>query len=213
MSAGTVLLLRHGQIVQAEPRRFVGQRELPLDDVGRAQAEEAGRWLAGLNLARVVSSDLGRAVETASIILAHQSRSQAHPLTLTTEPGLREVSLGQWEGLTSAEVREQFAETYARRGEDPAWTRPEGGESYSDLWQRSAAVFQEIVLGADDAAGPTLVVAHSAVNRVLLCDLLGLPLEKAQDLGQDYCGLNVLRREEGALRVLSWNRPCAGPLL
>ncbi|MGE4298489.1 MAG: histidine phosphatase family protein [Desulfovibrionaceae bacterium] len=183
---GMVLLLRHGRIPQVSPRRFVGQTDPPLDNVGRAQAEAVRRRLEDTPLARVVSSDLRRALDTAAIVC------RGREMRIEPEPALREICLGAWEGLTVDEVRARFPGAYEARGQDMAHARPEGGESFADLDARAWPVFARVARTAH-AAGATLVVAHAGVNRVLLCHALGMPLAHLFRLGQDYCCLNVIQ--------------------
>jgi len=177
-----ILLMRHGQIVQSHPRRFVGQRDIPLDDSGREQARKAGPFLASFAVDHVVSSDLPRCVETATLATGGRFR-------IETDRDLREISLGQWEGRTSEEVRETWPSTYEARGRDLDGTRPEGGESFHDLARRVVPCFERI---AARKAGGTLIVAHSGVNRVLLCHLLGMGPSRVMQLGQDYGCINIL---------------------
>ena len=203
MIQGRILLLRHGRIPQSEPRRFVGQRDLPLDEVGRAQAEGVRAYLAPIPVARVVSSDLCRARETAEIVMAGQGPE------IEREPRLREICLGRWEGLSSGEVRGSFPGEYEARGRDMARFRPQGGESFEDLAARAWPAFEAL---AAATRGVTLVVAHAGVNRVILCRLLGLPLEHLFRLGQDYCCLNLIALHESGPVLERLNLAVSGKL-
>ena len=196
MSQVRIFLMRHGQVVQAIPRRFLGQRNVPLDETGRAQAESAGRWLRGISFDRAVCSDLDRARETAGLLL------QDRDITVETEPRLREIHLGQWEGLTVDEVRAAFPGEYEARGKDLARAVPRGGESFLDLQQRVAPCFEEI---ARQGTGTVLLVAHAGVNRAILCHVLGLDLENLFRLGQDYCCLNIITQKDGQFQVERMN--------
>ncbi len=175
--------MRHGALPQVAPRRFVGQSDIPLSAQGREQAAAWASVLAGVPFESAVSSDLARCLETARIILAGRE------VPLRTEAGLREIRLGEWEGLTVAEVRKRFPGHYEARGEDIAGFRPSGGESFHDVQKRAVAVLEAIVRAS---RGEVLVLAHGGVNRCLLCHVLGMPLGHLFRLGQEYACLNLL---------------------
>ncbi|OIO00931.1 MAG: hypothetical protein AUJ49_08810 [Desulfovibrionaceae bacterium CG1_02_65_16] len=205
-----VLLLRHGELPQQSPRRFIGQRDVPLSDAGRAQALRWREFLPGMALAGVWTSSLSRCVETSHLAL--DARAPA-PVALDT---LREISLGAWEGLTVEEVRQQFPGEYERRGADLERVATAGGESFAQLRDRVWPVLQDIVEHTPAASGPLLVVAHAGVNRVLMAQALGMPLARVFSLGQQYAALNVLRFVPGrAPELLALNLPpqSARPLL
>lgn len=187
----TIYLMRHGAIPQRQPRRFVGQTDHPLIAEGRAQAAAWRDVLADLPLSAVVASDLSRCLETAAIALAGRD------LVVRPEPRLREIHLGDWEGLTVEEVRERFPGAYERRGCDLASCRPVGGESFADVQARAVPALAELA----DIGGNVLVVAHGGVNRTLLCHALGLDLDHLFRLGQDYCRCNILSLGPDCWRV------------
>lgn len=191
----TVFLMRHGAIVQRDPRRFIGQTDLPLTGEGRTQA---GLWreaLADVPFVAALASDLSRCLETASIVLAGRGLS-ARP-----EPRLREVDLGAWENLTVEEVQERFPGAYERRGDDLTGFAPEGGESFADVQARAVAALGELA----GLEGNVLVVAHGGVNRSLLCHALGLDLTRLFRLEQGYCRLNILKITPELWRVQAVN--------
>jgi probable phosphoglycerate mutase len=111
---------------------------------------------------------------------------------------LREINMGAWENLPMEEVRNLYPETYERRGVDPVFTAPPGGESFSDLHKRIIPFIEDLM---DQSKGPVLMVAHAGVNRVILCHLLGMPLENLFLIGQDYGCLNGISRDKGLVRI------------
>jgi probable phosphoglycerate mutase len=102
-----VLLLRHGRTRWNAQRRFQGQADPPLDDVGRAQAYEVAALVAALEPQLIVSSDALRAAQTAAPL------AEITGLPVQLEPRLRERSLGHWEGLTREEVQERYPDEFA----------------------------------------------------------------------------------------------------
>jgi broad specificity phosphatase PhoE len=184
--ATLIYLLRHGEVAQADPRRFIGHLDVPLSARGESQCVAQAKRLRHVRLAALYSSDLVRARRSGEIIGA------PHGLTPTAVPALREMAMGRWEGLTADEIRarepDAFRDWMARVGEFPF---PEG-ESVPDLVARAGPAFDAIVA---QAPGPAIaIVAHGGTNRALLCRLLGLPLGRLLALGQDYGALNVLER-------------------
>jgi probable phosphoglycerate mutase len=162
MGPQRVFIWRHGRTVWNAERRFQGQADPPLDDVGRGQAAQAAALLASLRPEVIISSDLQRAAQTAEAL---RMVSGIEP---TFDPRLRERSLGHWEGLT----RDEVAERYPQELED--WVtgrdvKSRGGESREQVAERSSAAFAEI---ADCATA--VLVTHSATALALTSQLLHL---------------------------------------
>jgi alpha-ribazole phosphatase len=192
-----IYLLRHGETVLAEPRRFVGHLDVPLSARGEAQCEQQALRLRTVGLAAVYSSDLGRAVRSAQIVGA------PHGLAPTTLPALREMDMGRWEGLTAADIEarepEVFKDWMTRVGEYPF---PEG-EDVPRLVARAWPAFEAIATG--HAGQAVAVIAHAGPNRAILCRALGLPLTRLTAFGQDYAALTVLEHTATRWRLLRLN--------
>ena len=198
----TVLLLRHGEITQSCPRRFVGQSDLPLTDRGRRQAASWTEALSGLPLVGAWCSSLSRCRETAELALSD------HPLQAVPLDDLREISLGKWEGLSEAEVRKRYPGEFERRGSDLANVAPDGGESFAQAQSRAWRALCDILT---QTAGPpnalVLVVAHAGVNRALICQALCLPLSNIFSIGQDYASLSILEFSTTTTLLRALNLP------
>jgi alpha-ribazole phosphatase len=193
-----IYLLRHGEIEQGEKKRFIGQADLPLTENGLHQACLWQQKLKTGLFEKIYSSDLIRARQTALIIAGqHQGKVQLLP-------ALREINLGEWEGLSVAEAQACFPAEWQRREKDLVTFRPPGGESFEDLAVRIGAVFNQIVQGLE---GDILIVAHASVNRVILCRVLGMDLANLFRLGQDYGSLNLLQLYKDDWRVVAMNIP------
>ena len=170
---------------------------MPLSALGERQCAAQAARLRGVKLAGIFCSDLGRSRRSAEIVGA------PHGLAPTVVPALREMAMGRWEGLTTAEIQARepatFADWMARVGEFPF---PDG-ESVPDLVARAVPAFE--VLAAAHAGQAIAVVAHGGTNRALLCHALGLPLGRLLAFGQDYGALTVLEagRNGWALRRLN----------
>lgn len=194
-----ILLARHGQVEQISPRRFIGQRDVPLDKTGRLQARILSQTLASTHLDGIWASDLSRAMDTA--------KPAAVGREIMAMPELREIRLGDWEGLTSDEVRARFPGEYEKRGADFSEYKPSGGESFRDVQKRALPALERIA----NLSGLHLVVAHGGVNRALICAILGMPLAHLMRLEQDYGHVNILRRDAAGWRLLGLNVPPSGP--
>jgi glucosyl-3-phosphoglycerate phosphatase len=161
-----VVLLRHGRTAHNAGGVIQGQLDTPLDHAGRRQAEVVGRVLAAAPLAVLLSSDLSRAAETAGAI------GRAAGLEPVLDARLRELHLGDWQGLTSEQARERFPQQWAdwRAGLD---TARGGGETYREAGARAAACVREHLDRVPDG-GVLLAVTHGGTARAALGVLLEL---------------------------------------
>jgi probable phosphoglycerate mutase len=187
----TIYLLRHGALAAGSSERFIGQLDLPLAPDGIAQAEALGEVLRGRPIDAVYCSDLARSQQTARLVAGQTT------IAIEVRRALREISLGDWEGLSRREVAARFAADYAARGDDLENYRVPGGESFADCRQRVLAVWEEIARGGGD----TVVVGHAGVNRLLLCQLLARPIASLFDIAQDYGCVNVIEHDAQRVRV------------
>jgi broad specificity phosphatase PhoE len=152
-----ILLVRHGESEWNASGRWQGWAESPLSDLGRRQAFEAAGAVGSVDA--IVASDLERAVQTALII------SEAIGVgPVVAEPDLRERDVGEWTGLTRAEIDERWpgALDEWRRGELPA---PPGGERNEDILVRYERALRAIAEAFD--GGEVLAVSHGGVRRLL----------------------------------------------
>lgn len=185
MTAGRVVLWRHGQTDYNLGGRLQGQVDIPLNATGREQAEQAAQVVAGFAPARIVASDLQRAAETAGVLAGIVG------LDVTVDPRLRERSFGAWEGLLHAEIFAGWPELAL------AWRRGEplvgiDAEQRAEVGERFAAAMAEHTAGL--AGDDTLVVvAHGACIALGITALLGLDAESwAGVRGIGNCHWSVL---------------------
>jgi broad specificity phosphatase PhoE len=160
----TILLARHGESDWNRAKRWQGQADRPLTDLGRRQAEELADRLADTELDAVYASDLRRAADTADAVARRRG------LKVRTTPELREVDVGAWSGLTRAEAEAQFPEAYARWLEGgEGW---DDGETYEQLANRVLRALRAISETHD--GGRVLVVAHGGTIRAIHAAALGV---------------------------------------
>ena len=193
----TVYLLRHGSVVGAETRRFIGHLDVPLSPLGERQMAAVARRMASFALDAVYASDLVRTRRSAEILAA------PHGLPIVAVPELREFAMGRWEGLTAEQIRGLDAAAFTAWMADVAGYQFPEGESLTQLTGRAWPAFERIVAAHPD--GSVAIVAHGGTNRMILCRALGLSVRRLLALGQDYGCLSVLSRsdERWTLRVLN----------
>ncbi len=180
-----VMLLRHGACTHDAVKRYVGQIDYPLTSYGLEQTRAWQGFFARTPPARVISSDLTRAVQTAQSVCAQI------PIHIHQEPALRELSLGEWEGMPHKEVRRRFPRAYAQRGKALSDFRPPGGESFSDLYQRVIPWLTSLV----EQGNPSLLlVTHAGVIRIILCHILGIDLHRLFMFRIDYAKMVRLHK-------------------
>lgn len=196
-----LVLVRHGETVWHAENRYTGSSDVPMTDRGRAQAGMLARWAERAGLAAVYSSDLARTTETA------RPSADVAGLPLRTDPRLRELDFGDGEGLTAAEMGERFPDALAAFRDDPAGHPLPGGEAPERAVGRARAALHEICAELPD--GRVLVVGHSTLFRLLLCDLLGLPLGAYRRLFPllRNCALTELLVRDGQPALLQYNTP------
>jgi broad specificity phosphatase PhoE len=166
VGARSIVLIRHGRTAYNAAVRLQGQVDIDLDEVGQWQVQTSAAALAGLfTPARVLTSDLGRAVDTARVICAE------YDLEPVVDARLRERSFGPWEGLTGPEISAKWPDAYAswRGGSEPDTV---GVELKRDV---AARMSQAILEHADqlDQDQTLFVVSHGAAISCAIAALLG----------------------------------------
>ena len=200
----TLYLIRHAATEQNDARPVILQGcglDGPLSATGRRQAAQVANVLTRFPLTAVIASPMLRAQQTAAAI------AEPHHLALETIEALHEVDVGDWEKCSWEQIMRDDADAYARFMDDPATVPYHGGESYTDVLRRARPVLQDLL---SRYAGQSIaVVAHNVVNRVLLSDLLRLPLRYARDLRQANCCVNVIRGTSDSIELVTLNAELA----
>jgi broad specificity phosphatase PhoE len=160
------LLLRHGLTQMTVEKRYAGTSDAPLNEAGLEQAAAAAKRLATAGLDAIVSSPLRRARTTASEVAALSG------LQVVVDEGFRETDFGDWEGLTFAEVREQWPDVVAAWLADPE-AGPPGGESFAAARRRIDAAMERVL--AAHAGQKVLIVSHVGPIKALVASALQAP--------------------------------------
>lgn len=170
-----MIFIRHGESTGNLHRRFYGQTDGPLTERGIAQALAAAEYLKDTRIDVAYASDLKRAYETGRIV------AEPHGLTPIPSSRLREIYAGEWEDMVFEEILERYPETFGVWINDIGSSRPDGGESVAELYERINAEVWRI---AEENDGKTVLVAiHATPIRVLNCYWLGADVRGTKNIG------------------------------
>lgn len=186
-------LVRHGRTALNAEGRYRGRLDPPLDDVGRAQADEAAASLAGAPLVAVLASPLVRATETARPIAA------GHDLAVEPLVAVTDLDHGRWTGLTPVEAEALDPDGFALFREDPLACVPPGGEPVAELAARMREAMR--VLAAGFPGADVVVVTHEIPIRVLLASILALEGSRPWELDVPTGSIAELRIDGDGVSV------------
>ncbi len=190
--ATTVYLIRHGETVDADSRRYKGHIDVPLSENGIIQLEKLAIYLhensklrtQNSKLKAVYSSGLSRALKSAEII------AKPFGLKPVIVDDLKERSFGVWEGMSFDEIKEKWPDAFNVWADNPVQFSPMEGENTLDVKVRAMKAFKEIVSNHKDEE--IAIVSHGGITRVILCEMLGIPLENIFRIEQDFAALNII---------------------
>ncbi len=163
-----IVLVRHGETIWHTGNRYAGASDIPLTERGHRQAAALARWSATAGLSALYVSPLTRARSTIAPVEA------ALHLSAVVDPRLRELDFGQGEGRTAAEMRRELPDAYSAFERDPVTHPLPNGEDPRHAITRARAALVDTVLSAPVTGSSVLVVAHSTLIRLLLCDTLDI---------------------------------------
>ena len=197
-----IVLVRHGQTAWNRVARFRGRADVELDEIGLKQAEATGRHLAARwPVVAVYASPLSRTMRTAEEI------ARAQDLVAQPLGGLVDINFGEFQGLLAKDAAEQHPNLYRAWMEAPHTVNFPGGESLAIVRCRLAAVLDETV--ARHRGQTVALVAHTVVNRVLLCIALEWGNDRFWRMGQETCAVNVFDiDEDGTFTIILLNDTC-----
>ena len=184
MKATRLHLLRHGQVEGFKNKRYNGQGDVQLTELGRQQSVALAGRLQHLVLSGIYSSDLSRCRFAADQI-AQLQRKQPH-----YREDLRELHTGDWEGQTWQQLQRDYPELWQARLDDIVNVAPPSGENLIQLAQRLRPAIKQII--SAHVGGEIVIVAHGGVNRVVLLDAIGAPLERLFHIEQDFGCHNII---------------------
>ncbi len=190
-----IYLIRHGKI--EGQGRYIGRTDLPLTHQGEKQMLALRHLFDSVPIREIYCSRLIRSSKSAAFIRGKKEI----PIYPVAE--FDEIHLGQWEAVSMADIKKNSYSQWEERGNHPDTFRPEGGESFNDLYNRVVPAFDRIA-GNDDEKD-ILIIGHAGVNRMILCHALGMPVRFLFRLAQDYGCLNLIEKKKTAycLKVMN----------
>ena len=193
-----IFLIRHGETNWNKEGRFQGQIDIPLNENGKDQASKTFAYLKNISFNKAFSSSMHRPYETAQIILQNNK-----DLEIQKIDSLVEISHGLWEGKLEAEIRENWPVLLKNWHDKPEEVIMPEGESIKDVSKRSIEAFDKICLSQEDN-DLSLLVAHDAVNKTLICNILGL----------DYSNIWMIKQGNGGITIIDlFNDPSKPPVI
>jgi len=193
-SAARLYLIRHGQSTWNSEHRIQGQLDPPLSDEGRRQALLLGNRLRTRKFVGFYASDLKRAFETAEVIGGAIDGLQPEPMS-----SLREIYLGDWEGLRTEEIAKRFPAAWASWVEEPDWDVVPGGEGAALFDARVGGAMEDIM--RRHPHGDVLVVTHGGVIQVALHRIVGRPPQGLFPFKIQNASISLIERRDGRMVV------------
>jgi probable phosphoglycerate mutase len=189
-------IVRHGETAWNAEGRVQGQLDIPLSDVGLAQACSLAAVLGNESFSAIYSSDLARVRQTA------QPTADRLGLQVLLDPGLRERHYGAFQGMTYAEAKERMPENYARfRARDPDFDFT-SGESLARFNERALACMDSLI--QKHAAENLLVFTHGGVLEMVYRYATGRGLSSPRDFEIPNAAINRIEAQAQGWRVEAW---------
>lgn len=191
-----IYLIRHARARMPAGNHFcIGLTDIPLDEEGKAQAEEFGKeFISNYGRLPVYCSYLKRSIQTAQTI-------SDSPIVID---GLEEMFAGEWDGLSFDEIAARWPDLYAMRGSKP-FLDPPGAETPEAAQERFFKAILSVLSGSE---GDIAVVAHSSVIQSFLCLVSGKEPGEAGSFKLKHCSVSTVCEEDGNFSLLSYN--CGG---
>lgn len=184
MKRTRIHLIRHGEVEGFEEKRYNGQSDVALTPKGAAQFGFLQMRIQKYPVTAVYCSDLTRCVEGATQIA---SGYELEPVTISE---LREIDAGDWQGMTWDEILKKHPKLWKKRLKDIVNTPFPNGENLVDVAERIRPVFRGLI--EKHQGEEIVVVAHGGVNRIVLLDAIGAPLDSLFAIEQDFGCLNSI---------------------
>ena len=190
-----IYLIRHGETEWNKTGRFQGHSDVPLSAEGRAQAAALGKNLVVDHVDAIYASDLTRAMETAAPL------AQRFGLEVISDPLLRELNFGSWEGRNFNDVNAENPDAMKTFYNDPERVNIPDSEPFPEFQRRVAGRVREIV--AQERGKRIVIVSHGASIRILFADILSMPIRSIWHVSQLNTAVNKIRFEDDGFAVVT----------
>ncbi|GAB6189099.1 histidine phosphatase family protein [Marinitoga arctica] len=190
-----IYLIRHGMTDWNLKRKWQGNVDIDLNEIGIKQAENLGRRFKNINFVKVYSSPLKRAYNTA---LPIAENIQSKPEIIED---FKEVQVSLWNGYNINEVKKKFSMEFELWSKDP-WAFISGVESLGEAQKRGVNSLKKIIRKND---GNIVIVSHALLVRTLICWVLNLPLNQHRNFMLDNASVTTIEILESKVRILNLN--------
>lgn len=188
-----IYLIRHGETEWNKEGRLQGNSDVKLSADGIRQAYLLAEYAQFPKVDAIYSSDLSRAVETAKLL------GVKFNLPITTTVQLREINFGDWEGKPISGLVKEHPKSFGRFFTAPERCHPPNGETFLEAQARVMNVIRNVIAEHDNQN--VVIVAHGAVNRLIIGAALDMPIHKMWAISQFNTALNILRVADGGFVV------------
>jgi len=195
-----LVLVRHGQTALNREQRVQGLSDNGVDETGLAQAEAIGAALRSQRLAGVYSSPLLRARQTAEAI------ARAQGLSVQVVEQLREMNVGELDGLSFTDMGAKYPELMKRWKEDAGAVRLPGGETLAEVQKRTWKAIEDIV--SENQGKTAAIVSHAFAIQVIVCKALELPLSNFRRIRHDIGAITTIEFQGGISILKGLNDSC-----
>ena len=200
-----LILVRHGETYWNDERRIQGgDSDIELNDTGLEQARKLAAFLENEPITAILSSPLQRAIATAEVIASH------HQLPVEIDQGLRELKVGELEGMSVSNLSTTFSQFLMQWWQDGGAVKLPNGESLVELQQRAWKAVERLLerhkTNPEHNEGSTIVVvSHYFVTLAIILKALNLPLDCFTKFKVDLGGVSILEIQDHGTRLLKFN--------
>ena len=200
-----LILVRHGETYWNDERRIQGgDSDIELNDTGLEQVRKLAAFLENEPITAILSSPLQRAISTAEVIASH------HQLPVEIDQGLRELRVGELEGMSVSNLSTTFSQFLVQWWQDRGTMKLPNGESLVELQQRAWKVIERLLerhkTSPEHSKDATVVVvSHYFVTLVIILKALDLPLDFFTKFKLDLGGVSILEFRDYGARLLTFN--------
>lgn len=192
----TFYFIRHGRTTWNHSGRYQGITDVPLNDVGRQQANLVAERLKDITVDNIISSDLSRAIETAEAI------AKPHNKKVQIVKDFQELNFGDWEGLTFEEIEKKWPGMIDEMYRHPATLRVSSGESFGDLQKRTMKAIENLIHEGENKTH--VIISHGAAIRTMICGLLDIPLDRAWNFSVGNASITCMTHYVGDRTILNF---------